>query len=60
MIVEVKEAYLTQAKILHPDANLNDPAASEKFQNLQLAYATLAADKSRSKYDYLHVDHQFK
>lgn len=39
---EVKEAYLKQARRLHPDKNRDDPLAKEKFQQLAPARDFLA------------------
>lgn len=38
---EIKSAYRRLAKELHPDANVGDAAAAEKFQELQAAYDSL-------------------
>lgn len=35
---EIKSAYRSLAKVLHPDKNLDDPLAKEKFQDLAAAY----------------------
>lgn len=47
---EIKKAYITLAKQLHPDINKN-PDATEKFSELNLAYETLSDHHKRSIYD---------
>ncbi|CAK5225935.1 unnamed protein product [Aphanomyces euteiches] len=49
--VEIKKAYRRLAVQLHPDKNLNDPHASEKFQRLSSAYQILSDPRSRATYD---------
>lgn len=39
---EIKKAYYKLAKKLHPDANKDDPKASDKFAEVQNAYDTLS------------------
>lgn len=39
---DIKKAYYKLAKKLHPDANKDDPKASEKFSEVQNAYDTLS------------------
>jgi len=48
---EIKKAYRKLAKVLHPDMNPNDPAATEKFQDLGVAYETLSDPEKRKIYD---------
>ncbi|CAK4726299.1 unnamed protein product [Aphanomyces euteiches] len=48
---EIKKAYRRLAIKLHPDKNLNDPSASEKFQQLGAAYQILSDPQSRANYD---------
>ncbi|ETV98080.1 hypothetical protein H310_09364 [Aphanomyces invadans] len=49
--VDIKKAYRRLAIKLHPDKNLNDPTASEKFQKVGAAYQILSDPASRAKYD---------
>uniref|UniRef100_H2ZCH2 DnaJ homolog subfamily B member 11 n=1 Tax=Ciona savignyi TaxID=51511 RepID=H2ZCH2_CIOSA len=48
---QIKSAYRKLAKQMHPDKNPDDPTATEKFQELALAYEVLADEKKRKKYD---------
>uniref|UniRef100_A0A0A9XDF3 DnaJ subfamily B member 11 n=2 Tax=Lygus hesperus TaxID=30085 RepID=A0A0A9XDF3_LYGHE len=48
---QIKKAYRTLAKELHPDKNKNDPNASEKFSDLSAAYEVLSNREKREKYD---------
>lgn len=48
---EIKLEYRKLAKKYHPDANLNDPNAEEKFKELNAAYDTLTNKEKRKKYD---------
>jgi len=47
----IKKAYRKLAKEMHPDKNPDDPTASEKFQDLGIAYETLKDPDSRKIYD---------
>merc|ERR1740128_357613 len=48
---QIKKAYRKLAKRMHPDKNPDDPTASEKFQDLGVAYETLKDADSRKIYD---------
>lgn len=48
---EVKEAYRKLAKRYHPDRNMDDPDAAERFKEIQEAHATLSDTWKRALYD---------
>lgn len=47
---EIKKAYITQAKIWHPDKNPNDNT-KEQFQLLEEAYSNINTKEAKAKYD---------
>src|SRR5687767_15478077 len=48
---EIKKAYRRLAKKYHPDANLNDPKATDRFKEISEAYQVLGDDEKRKQYD---------
>lgn len=50
---QIKKAYRKLAKQYHPDANPNNPAASEKFKQLSEANTVLSDPEKRAKYDQM-------
>jgi len=48
---DLKKAYRRLARQYHPDANPDDPAAEAKFKEISEAYAVLADDDARARYD---------
>ncbi len=48
---EIKSNFRRLAKEYHPDANIDDPNAEEKFKDLNAAYDTLTNKEKRKKYD---------
>jgi molecular chaperone DnaJ len=50
---EIKKAYRKLAKQYHPDANPDDPAASERFKEVGEAYGVLSDAEKRKQYDQM-------
>lgn len=48
---DIKKAFRTQARLLHPDTNKDDPNAAEKFKEANEAYQVLTDADRRAKYD---------
>ena len=48
---EIKKAYRRMAKKFHPDINKDDPAAKERFQEINEANEVLGDPEKRRKYD---------
>ncbi|WFU11163.1 DnaJ domain-containing protein [Rhizobium sp. CB3090] len=48
---EIKAAWRNLAKAVHPDHNVGDPTATERFAEIGRAYETLKDPQKRSRYD---------
>ncbi len=48
---EIKKAFRTLARQLHPDVNVDDPEAEEKFKEAAEAYEVLSDAERRATYD---------
>ena len=50
-IEEIKVAYREQAKKYHPDVNIGNSHAEERFKDINEAYKVLSDTNSKRKYD---------
>ena len=53
---EVKKAYRSLAKQLHPDRNQDNPKAAERFSQVTAAYDLLSDKDKRARYDRGEID----
>lgn len=53
---EIKKAYRTLAKTLHPDKNTDNPKAAEKFSEATRAYDLLSDKEKRAQFDRGEID----
>ncbi|KAF9484340.1 DnaJ-domain-containing protein [Pholiota conissans] len=53
---DIKRAYKRKAKEHHPDKNINDPEAGQKFQEMAAAYEILSDPHKREAYDLHGLD----
>lgn len=55
---EIKKAYRSLAKQLHPDRNKDNPKAAERFGKVTQAYDILADKDKRARYDRGEIDEE--
>src|SRR5215204_5143049 len=53
---EIKKAYRSLAKQLHPDRNKDNPRAGERFAQVTKAYDLLSDKDKRARYDRGEID----
>lgn len=53
---QIRKAYRTLAKKLHPDLNPGDPTAAERFREIQAAHAILSDPDKRARFDRGEID----
>jgi DnaJ-class molecular chaperone len=55
---EIKAAWRSKAKTVHPDANQDDPSATTRFAEVGQAYEVLKDPERRKRYDHAAEMHQ--
>jgi DnaJ-class molecular chaperone len=55
---EIKKAYRSLAKQLHPDRNSDNPKAAERFAKITQAYDLLSDKDKRARYDRGEIDEE--
>lgn len=55
---EIKKAYRSLAKQLHPDKNQDNPKAAERFSQITQAYDLLSDKDKRGRYDRGEIDEE--
>ena len=55
---EIKKAYRSLAKQLHPDRNKDNPKAAERFAQVTSAYDLLSDKDKRARYDRGEIDEE--
>ena len=55
---EIKKAYRSLAKQLHPDRNTDNPKAAERFAQVTQAYDLLSDKDKRARYDRGEIDEE--
>ena len=55
---EIKKAYRSLAKQLHPDKNMDNPKAAERFAQVTSAYDLLSDATKRARYDRGEIDEE--
>ena len=55
---EIKKAYRSLAKQLHPDRNVDNPKAAERFAEVTRAYDLLSDKDKRAQYDRGEIDEE--
>lgn len=55
---EIKKAYRSLAKQLHPDRNKDNPKAAERFAQVTAAYDLLSDSDKRARYDRGEIDEE--
>ena len=54
---QIKENYRELAKKYHPDVNIGNPKAEERFKDINEAYRVLSDSASKRKYDRMWNNH---
>ena len=52
---EIKVAYREQAKKYHPDVNIGNKSAEERFKDINEAYTVLSNENSKKRYDRIWI-----